>query len=234
MNYIIFLIILSTFTTNNSKQKLYQKHQLSQYDGKKNVFKFKNEHDKRLYNQFEQSKEKNKKSNIILNNKINQIDNIKNYNNNDKIKYNDENQKIQLLSLKFANNKKKLPWPIKKGIIISMFGQHSHPIISNIIINNTGIEFATYKKAHAYAVFEGKIFKIQSVPGDNKAIIIQHGDYFTTYTNLNKIFVKIGQKVYANQKIGKIYTDDDKNTLLKFQIWKGINTMDPSDWLINL
>lgn len=172
-----------------------------------------------LYNKLIKSEKINitSNSNIVLDNRIYQKDN-----------------EIKTLSSNFAANKKKLPWPIKNGIIISKFGKQPHPILPNIITHNTGIEFATYKGTNACAVFSGKIFKIQSIPGNNKVIIIKHGDYFTIYTNLDDIFVKVGEKVHAKQEIGRIYTDDDGNTFLKFQIWKGINKINPSDWLINL
>ena len=46
----------------------------------------------------------------------------------------------KLLSQRFRNSKGRLPWPIKKGIITSSFGEQPHPVLRNIKIRNNGID----------------------------------------------------------------------------------------------
>lgn len=215
--YIIFLNFLN-FNTQYHIQQLIQNHFLQK--NLKHIFLKYNKKNNKLNNQIITSIERIKKSNIIFNNNT--------YHNTYP-----NNQETKFLSENFYKNKKKLPWPIKHGIIISKFGPQPHPIIPNIIINNSGIEFATYKGATAHTVFSGEIFKIQSIPGGNKAVIIKHGEYFTIYTNLKDVFVKVGEKVNIKKKLGQIYTDENGNTLTQFQIWKGSNNINPSYWLIN-
>lgn len=50
--------------------------------------------------------------------------------------------------------------------------------------------------------------------------------------NLEKVYVKEGQKVKRNQPIGKIFTDKENNeTILHFQIWKNMENLNPEEWL---
>lgn len=138
------------------------------------------------------------------------------------------------LSESFISNQKRLPWPVESGSIVSRFGKQLHPVLPNITINNAGIEFLAGKGANSRSVFSGEVFKIQSIPGGNMAIMISHGDYFTIYTNLEQVYVKVGDKVNARQNLGKVYIDDNGNTLAGFQIWKGTKKLDPALWLVNL
>ena len=43
------------------------------------------------------------------------------------------------LSREFSNNKGKLPWPLKKGIIISKYGTQKHSVFAGIETFNNGI-----------------------------------------------------------------------------------------------
>ncbi|MCB9203271.1 MAG: peptidoglycan DD-metalloendopeptidase family protein [Flavobacteriales bacterium] len=141
---------------------------------------------------------------------------------------------MEVVSERFEANKNKLPWPVERGNVVSKFGSYPHPIIPNITMNNAGIEIATDKGAQSRAVFDGEVFKIQSIPGGNKAVMVSHGDYFTIYTNLKDVFVKAGDRVRIKQSLGTIYTDDLGNTLAGFQVWKGVQKIDPALWLSNM
>lgn len=68
------------------------------------------------------------------------------------------------------------------------------------------------------------------------AVIIRHGTFLTVYSNLKEVFVKAGQKVALKQEIGAIFTDtgDGNKTVLKFQVWKGNQKLNPQDWISRL
>ena len=57
------------------------------------------------------------------------------------------------LAVKFEQNKGKLPWPVKSGLIIRRFGKQPHPVYSGNYINSTGIHIATQKGSNAMAIF---------------------------------------------------------------------------------
>jgi len=139
------------------------------------------------------------------------------------------NEKI--LSDKFVLNKGKLPWPVKEGIITEHFGtnvQESHHFVK---LNNDGINITTSKNALAYAVFKGRVSSVLLVPGSNNTVIIRHGNYLTVYVNLSQVFVKKDDYVSTGQKIGKIAFDNEKGSILKFQLWKDFNKYNPESWL---
>ena len=46
------------------------------------------------------------------------------------------------LAVRFEQNKGKLPWPVKSGLIIRRFGKQPHPVYSGNYINSTGILIA--------------------------------------------------------------------------------------------
>lgn len=136
------------------------------------------------------------------------------------------------LSNSFASNKGHLPWPSEKGIISGTFGNHSHPELPGIIINNDGIDITTNKGASARAVFNGEVTAVISGPNGKDVIIIRHGNYLSVYSNLESVYVRRGERVSTKQKIGLISTnDDDEKTILQFQIWKGNSKLNPSGWI---
>jgi septal ring factor EnvC (AmiA/AmiB activator) len=136
------------------------------------------------------------------------------------------------LSSSFTNNKGRLPWPSEKGIISGTFGQHSHPELPGIVINNDGIDITCNRGANARAVFNGEVTAVISGPNGKQVVILRHGNYLTVYSNLESVFVKRGEKITTKQRIGSVYTDNDENkTILQFQIWKGNAKMNPADWI---
>ncbi len=136
------------------------------------------------------------------------------------------------LSNSFASNRGKLPWPSEKGIISSTFGNHSHPELPGIVINNDGIDITTNKGASARAIFNGEVSAVISGPNGNDVVIIRHGNFLTVYSNLTSVYVKRGEKVNTKQRIGMISTnEDDDKTILQFQIWKGNSKLNPAEWI---
>lgn len=138
----------------------------------------------------------------------------------------------QLLSNSFASNKSKLPWPVIKGIISERFGVHPHPLMPNIDVNNNGVDVTTSNGALARAVFDGEVKAVVSMPGSGQFILLRHGEFLTIYSNLQEVYVKVGDKVKTKQNIGIIlFDDEDSKTVLHFEIWKGQVKLDPEAWL---
>jgi septal ring factor EnvC (AmiA/AmiB activator) len=136
------------------------------------------------------------------------------------------------LSDDFESNKGKLPWPLAEGVITESFGKHPHPNMPNIEINNNGVNIGTHKGANVRAVFNGTVVAVASVGGiDGKVVIIKHGEYLSVYSNLEQVNVKAGDKVKTKQIIGKVLTDDNSETELHFEIWKGQTLLNPESWI---
>ena len=137
------------------------------------------------------------------------------------------------LANSFEKNKGKLPWPIKEGIITRRFGPQRHPLYSGITINGTGLHFATSKESIASAIFNGTILNILVNAEGVKNILVQHGNYISSYNNLETIYVTKGQKITTGQALGKIFTDkiSGKTTLI-FVLYKNTTRLNPASWIL--
>ncbi|MAW21410.1 MAG: hypothetical protein CMD16_03330 [Flavobacteriales bacterium] len=138
------------------------------------------------------------------------------------------------LSAEFASNKGKLPWPLDKGIIIGKYGKQKHSIFSSVETFNNGIDIATNKNTVVRVVFDGIVSRIFFIKGEGKAVLINHGEYFSVYSGLKEVSVKTGEKLLSKEKIGVVITNEQENkTELHFEIWQGYDKQDPSNWLYN-
>lgn len=135
----------------------------------------------------------------------------------------------------FEQNKNRLPWPVERGVIIEHFGMHQHPVLSNVQINNNGVNIATDVDSYVRSVFDGEVSRVFAISGGNSAVIIRHGKYLSVYSNLKEVLVKAGDKVSTKQSIGKVYFDsvDGNKSILKFQIWHENQKLNPEDWIVN-
>ncbi len=136
------------------------------------------------------------------------------------------------LSAKFGENKGKLPWPVKGGIVIQKFGQTYHPVFKQLKMPyNNGINISAAAGSNASAVFDGVVKQILVMPGYDQCVLVQHGEYFTFYCKLRQVFVKRGDTVSTGDRIGQISLNDDGNAELHFQLWKGTEKQNPENWL---
>ena len=134
------------------------------------------------------------------------------------------------LANEFKANKGKLPWPVE-GPVVDRFGQHYHPVYTKIKLHfNNGINIAVSPGTGVKAVFDGVVKQIVVMPGYNKCVLIQHGDYFSFYCKLGSVSVKAGDKVKTGQEIGTVDTMNGE-TQLHFQIWSGRTPQNPEIWL---
>lgn len=136
------------------------------------------------------------------------------------------------LSSNFEQNKGKLPFPVDHGIISSKYGKHQHPTLKNVSSYNNGIDISTTKGAKAKSIFEGEVCAV-TFQGTNNVVLIRHGLYFSLYANLEKVYVKMGDKVETGEAIGMIHTNvSDGKTVLHLEIWHENKTrLNPSVWL---
>ena len=134
------------------------------------------------------------------------------------------------LANEFKANKGKLPWPVE-GPVVDRFGQNYHPVYTKIKLHfNNGINIAVSPGTGVKAVFGGVVKQIVVMPGYNKCVLIQHGDYFSFYCKLGSVSVKAGDKVKTGQEIGTVDTMNGE-TQLHFQIWSGRTPQNPEIWL---
>ena len=128
------------------------------------------------------------------------------------------------LSGNFLKNKGHLPWPVS-GTVSMAYGPHEY--IKGIIHNNQGVTIDVSPGAAVKAVFDGEVGSVFNV-GDVQAVVIRHGQYFTTYSNLSTVSVTKGEQVKTGQIIGRV----GEINQLEFLISDEKDHMfDPEKWL---
>ncbi|MEP2025609.1 MAG: peptidoglycan DD-metalloendopeptidase family protein [Reichenbachiella sp.] len=137
------------------------------------------------------------------------------------------------ISSAFEGKRNQLPWPVQSGFVSEKYGKHPHPVLKNIWVENQGVDIQTQKNAQVKTIFEGKVATTAFVPGMNRVVIVQHGDYYTLYAKLKSVNVKKGQILKANENVGEVFTNSDGISELQFQVWKNNVKMDPEKWLAN-
>ena len=134
------------------------------------------------------------------------------------------------LSSDFEKNRGSLPWPVS-GVVAMRFGPQQVEGLPGIIENNPGITIETNAEASVKAVFDGEVAAVTNV-GPVQAVIIRHGRYFTSYSNLSSASVSRGQQIKRGQVIGRVMEKEDGKGDLEFLITNEQNkNFDPEKWL---
>lgn len=135
-------------------------------------------------------------------------------------------------SAAFRRQRGKLPWPVQSGFVSRSFGRQKHPTLKNIEITNNGIDIRTDDHAPVRAVEEGRVAGVQFIPGHNYTIVLQHGDYYTVYSNLEQAEVQKGDLVEDQQLLGRVSANNITGTTeLHFEVWREKERLNPAAWI---
>lgn len=138
------------------------------------------------------------------------------------------------LSGSFESNKGKMPFPVAgRYSIVSHFGLNSHPEVSTVKVNNSGIDIETAPGTSARAVFDGEVSSVFHVNGYRNVVMLRHGNYLTVYAGIDVLAVKKGDKVKAGTNLGTVFSDpdDDNRTVLHFEVRRERAKLNPEDWV---
>ena len=80
------------------------------------------------------------------------------------------------------------------------------------------------------SIFDGTVSSVVYID-DMQVVIIQHGKYFTTYSNLLSVSVQRGQAVKTGQAIGKAAANLDGVGAVDLYIQDEKVNFDPEKWL---
>lgn len=135
----------------------------------------------------------------------------------------------------FKSNHGRLPWPVEKGQLTKRFGRQPHPLEPSIMIESSGIEISSERGARARAVFNGEVSDVQQAANGTATVVIRHGDYITTYSNLTKVSVRKGDKVSTKQTLGEVFFNNfTGKAVLKFLIFQNTTKLNPQSWIMNM
>ena len=138
----------------------------------------------------------------------------------------------KLIADNFRANRGRLPYPVEKGFISLGYGDQPHPVFSTLTIHNSGVEITTEQGSNARAVFGGEVTSVIVLSPLNKAVMVQHGDFFTVYQNLSSVAVSKGDKVSIKQSLGRVRTNNETGkTIIKFLILQNTTYNNPQSWL---
>ena len=138
------------------------------------------------------------------------------------------NSENTALNEKFVINRGSLPWPVDKGYLLMHFGTNKLPGGGDIVVNC--ITVATEIGSSVRTIFDGVVSKVLYID-DMQVVIIQHGKYFSTYSNLGSVNVQTGQNVKTGQVIGKAAANLDGVGAVDFYINDERSNLDPERWL---
>jgi len=133
------------------------------------------------------------------------------------------------LNTNFKINQGALPWPVEKGYISMHFGKQKLDVIG-IIIDNPGITIGSDIGANVKALFDGEVSSVTNI--DNmQLVVVKHGAYFTTYSNLSGVSVSRGQNVRTGQVLGKVAPNDEGVGSIDLIISNERGNLNPESWL---
>jgi septal ring factor EnvC (AmiA/AmiB activator) len=118
-----------------------------------------------------------------------------------------------------------LPWPVPSGTVSMRFGLYE--VLKGINHNSNGITIETAPGIPVTAVFGGYVQSVFTV-ADKPVVMIRHGKYFTTYSNLSAVSVCKDDMVTTGQVLGQVAENGQLDFIISD---KKDNYFDPEKWL---
>ena len=129
------------------------------------------------------------------------------------------------LSGSFETNRGHLPWPVNSHTISMAFGLHTY--MGNVKHFNQGLTIEAAAGSPVRAVFDGEVQSLIDM-GDGQAVVVKHGKYFTTYSNLSVVSVSQGLHIKGGQVVGQV------GSIGQLEFWlcdDQYRWLDPAKWL---
>jgi murein hydrolase activator len=129
----------------------------------------------------------------------------------------------------FEGNRGSLPWPVDKGYVTMHYGSNELPGGGGKI-NNPGVTIATDVGTPVKAIFDGVVSKVVYVE-NMQVVILQHGKYFSSYSNLGSVSVQPGQSVKTGQVLGKAAANEEGIGSIDLLMDSERGEINPEGWL---
>lgn len=133
----------------------------------------------------------------------------------------------RMMSGGFEANRGRLPMPITGSYkIVSHFGQYEVEGLSNVKLDNKGINIKGSPGCQARSIYDGEVSAVYGY-GGQYLVMVRHGAYISVYCNLRSVSVSKGQRVSTRQVLGTVGQDN----ILQFQLRKETSKLNPEAWL---
>ncbi len=133
------------------------------------------------------------------------------------------------LNNSFERNKGSLPWPVDNGAVLNHYGPYKLP--SGAVLQNSAVTISSAIGTSVKAVFDGMVILVTEVDDEKYTVTIKHGNYFTSYSNIYGVAVKMNQEVKTGQVLGRVASNLDGIGSIDFYSAKGNLDLDPEKWL---
>lgn len=133
------------------------------------------------------------------------------------------------LSIKFEDNKRRLPWPVTTGTMCGKFG--TEQLGPQMKVQHDGILICCPVGTSVKAVADGEVTFIMNLD-EYKCVMVRHGRYATVYNRMTDVTVTKGQKITAGVLLGKAAIGDQGDGEFEFRVVDGNNkSVNPEIWL---
>lgn len=132
------------------------------------------------------------------------------------------------LNASFERNKGSLPWPVDRGYPLMHFGRNKMPSGSDL--DTKCVTIACEVGAPVKSIFAGEVVSVMAVD-DMVVLTVQHGKYFSSYSNLNGVSLRKGDKVSIGQVVGKATSNLDGQGIVDFYLSDESKDINPEQWL---
>lgn len=133
------------------------------------------------------------------------------------------------LNANFERNRGSLPWPVDNGYPLMHYGLNRLPGTPDLQL--ACVTIASNIGTPVKSIFDGEVLVAQSVDELMGMVVIQHGKYFTTYSNITGIKVKVGDNVRTGQQLGSVAGNLDGIGAVDFYMSNEKSNFDPETWL---
>lgn len=148
------------------------------------------------------------------------------------VSYLNLNEKDVALNSSFEQNRGKLPWPVDNGIVTYHFSTNN---VEGTLLkfDSPGITITTPSPGvPVKVVFDGEVALVNNNGDGSYAVIVRHGKYFTTYSNLVSVTVNKGSSLKTGDVIGKAGRDDESDGgQVDFILMIETKNVNPEIWL---
>lgn len=182
------------------------------------------------------------KLNDLLRLKHKKFNDLRQAGNQVKLEINEKRKQLKLFNNQVAKHivktkknqikfNRKLKWPVKNGLLVNRFGVKKHNKERKVRVENNGIDILVSAEEAILTVDDGTVKAVLEVPGSNTSVIIDHGTFYSVYSNLKGTHLKQGEQVKQGVKLASVGKDTDGLRKLHFELWQGINKLNPEKYL---
>lgn len=124
-----------------------------------------------------------------------------------------------------------LSWPVNSGLIVGKFGVNRHQKERKVNIANNGIDILVALNEAVNCAASGEVKAIMELPGQNFSVIIDHGSFYSVYSNVFNVLFKVGEPIDKGDKLANVARNQNNMCKLHLEFWKGTTKVDPEKYL---